>query len=267
MTEQSTSAPGNTKPCRYCASPIPQEASLCSVCKSDQHPWKTRSVFLSGIAGFLALVASAATYVTTSLRSIYAQQYAPERLELHDFEVDFGNVYAGAISNPNDQEVYIASVFIAWNKGTRFLRVGKTIRPHTFLRFEGDRFDVNQITSAGILAFPKNISGRPFSLDKIYKATNLAVSVKSPDPAKFDEELPCIWPQFYSHEDTAFQMYQDFNNKFGSELITDRAQARLEFWTPRSPEKKFTEIELVVAFLVQHQTKPCKSFSTESLKE
>jgi len=137
-------------------------------------------------------VASAATYVTTSLRSIYAQQYAPERLELHDFEVDFGNVYAGAISNPNDQEVYIASVFIAWNKGTRFLRVGKTIRPRTFLHFEGDRFDVNQITSAGILAFPKNISGRPFSLDKIYKATNLAVSVKSPDPAKFDEELPCI---------------------------------------------------------------------------
>jgi hypothetical protein len=51
-----------TTRCITCKQEILAGASLCSVCKSYQRPWKNHLLYFSGIAVMIALVVSAATW-------------------------------------------------------------------------------------------------------------------------------------------------------------------------------------------------------------
>jgi hypothetical protein len=68
--------------CIACQSSLATGASVCPVCKSWQSRWRNALVFLGGSAGFLAILATAITYVTNTIYTAWSQREDAQVLQL-----------------------------------------------------------------------------------------------------------------------------------------------------------------------------------------
>lgn len=80
MTEPAAAA--TERRCIACQSSLAIGASVCPVCKSWQSRWRNALVFLGGSAGFLAILATAITYVTNTIYTAWSQREDAQVLQL-----------------------------------------------------------------------------------------------------------------------------------------------------------------------------------------
>ena len=68
--------------CIACQSPLARRATVCPICKSWQSRWRNALVFLGGSAGFLAILATAITYITNTIYTALSQREDAQVLQL-----------------------------------------------------------------------------------------------------------------------------------------------------------------------------------------
>jgi hypothetical protein len=113
MTDQQD-APGANTPlpgvqttrCVACKQDIPAGASLCSVCKSYQRPWKNHLLYISGIAAMIVLIVSAAFWLWGNSRLLLG-------LGRDDVALISANTLGSAVVvNRGDREVFVSHLLL-----------------------------------------------------------------------------------------------------------------------------------------------------------
>jgi hypothetical protein len=91
------------KPCRACASQIPQGAKLCPVCKTYQERWKARIQFLSPATALLVATVSFALWGVSQLPTIRVMFWPREDIRL----VAANSMHGGVVVNLSDEEIFV----------------------------------------------------------------------------------------------------------------------------------------------------------------
>jgi hypothetical protein len=99
--------PQNTR-CIACKQEIPAGASLCSVCKSYQRPWKNHLLYVSGIAAMIVLIVSAAFWLWGNGRLLLG-------LGRDDVRLVAANTLEGdaVVVNRGDREVFVSHLLLS----------------------------------------------------------------------------------------------------------------------------------------------------------
>jgi RNA polymerase subunit RPABC4/transcription elongation factor Spt4 len=94
-----------TKRCIACKEPIPEDATLCKVCKSDQSNWRNELKYWGGVAGIIALVASGIAFTTSlayqTLQRVFGTEIAVAEID------PFGKT---VVWNLTDAPIYVKTI-------------------------------------------------------------------------------------------------------------------------------------------------------------
>jgi hypothetical protein len=99
-------------PCISCRTLIRSDASLCPTCRSYQVNWKNALSYFGPTAGFIAILASAVTFIATQAYQWYVAATWTDSVAPVYFE------YPGdsGFINSGDGAVVISSVFVRWGE-------------------------------------------------------------------------------------------------------------------------------------------------------
>jgi len=92
--------------CVACKQEIPAGASLCSVCKSYQRPWKNHLLYISGIAAMIALIISATFWLLGNGRVLLGFGRDDVRL------ITANTLSSGVVVNRGDREVFVSHLLL-----------------------------------------------------------------------------------------------------------------------------------------------------------
>jgi hypothetical protein len=96
-----------TKRCIACKDPIPNDATLCKVCKSDQSNWRNELKYWGGVAGVIALVASGIAFTTGLAYQAWQRLFGSE---IAAAEIDpFGTT---VLWNLTDDPIYLKTISV-----------------------------------------------------------------------------------------------------------------------------------------------------------
>jgi hypothetical protein len=95
-----------TTRCIACKQEIPAAASLCSVCKSYQRPWKNHMLYVSGLAAMIALSISAAFWLWGNGRLLLGLGRDEVRL------VAANTLGSAIVANRGDREVFVSHLVL-----------------------------------------------------------------------------------------------------------------------------------------------------------
>jgi hypothetical protein len=120
----------STVSCVACGSSIPEGVSICVACNSYQSRWRNSLTYTASIAGFFALIASAAAFVFSNLSG------AIKEAQWHD-EVGIGQLdYPGSVLlvNSGDGDVFVSDINFYWLDGSANtgLSINKVVKPKNF---------------------------------------------------------------------------------------------------------------------------------------
>jgi hypothetical protein len=94
-----------TKRCVACKEPIPDDATLCKVCKSDQSRWRNELKYWGGVAGVITLVASGIAFTTGLAYQAWQRLFGTE---IAAAEIDpFGKT---VLWNLTDDPIYLKTI-------------------------------------------------------------------------------------------------------------------------------------------------------------
>jgi hypothetical protein len=93
--------------CVACKQEIRAGASVCSVCKSYQRPWKNHLMYAAGIATMLALIASAGFWLVGNGRMLLG--FARDDIRVIAGNTVLGNV---VVVNRGDREVFVSHLLL-----------------------------------------------------------------------------------------------------------------------------------------------------------
>jgi hypothetical protein len=96
----------HTTRCVACKQEIPAGASLCSVCKSYQRPWKNHLLYISGIAAMIALIVSATFWLWGNGRVLLGLGRDDVRL------ITANTLSSAVIVNRGDREVFVSHLLL-----------------------------------------------------------------------------------------------------------------------------------------------------------
>ena len=117
--------------CVACKHEIPVGASICSVCKSYQRPWRNLLQYISGIAALLLISASSITWLWANARSSF---WYREDVRL----VSASTEKSAVVVNRGDSDVFVSHLLF-WMPGretwlTQHLDFDATVAPGQFIR-------------------------------------------------------------------------------------------------------------------------------------
>jgi hypothetical protein len=95
-----------TTRCVACKQEIPAGASLCSICKSYQRPWKNHLLYISGMAAMVALAVSAAVWLFGNARALLGFHHDDVRL------VSANTLGSAVVANRGDLEVFVSHLLL-----------------------------------------------------------------------------------------------------------------------------------------------------------
>lgn len=120
--------------CVACLQLIPAGATICSVCKSYQRPWKNSLQYFSGIAALVLLIASAFTWLVGNGRAAFWQR---DDVSL----VSASTLTSAVVANRGDRDVFVSNLIFTmpgrtadWLAPT--VAFDEKISPGQFLRRE-----------------------------------------------------------------------------------------------------------------------------------
>jgi len=124
------------KPCVYCATKIEETASVCPTCKYHQARWRNNLLFVAGLGGIAAFVASAITFVIDRSTEIYKNIHWNDTVKIVDFRTgistDSKPRFSAVIFNNGDGAVFVSNIIVYWGNGNIQYRVNKLIQPNDF---------------------------------------------------------------------------------------------------------------------------------------
>ena len=147
--------------CTYCASPlISTRARMCPVCKSWQSRWKNNLVFFGGSAGVLALLFTAATYVSTTIYTALSQRQDAQVLQFQ---------YPGhqIVDNSGTVPLMLSHYEFVWHSGKKppmnaVVTIGEELPPRKVFSHKDDATVFkDRLAPEGFIANP-NGDGTPF---------------------------------------------------------------------------------------------------------
>ena len=97
-------------PCISCRALISREAKLCPTCRSYQVNWKNDLAYFGSTAGFIAILASAVTFISGQLAEGWRVATWKDIIQPVYFEYP-GDV---AFINSGDGDAVVASVDVTW---------------------------------------------------------------------------------------------------------------------------------------------------------
>ena len=89
--------------CIACKSKIPDGATLCSLCKAHQSPWKNWLPYLAGVVAVLFLIASAATYIARNSVALWKSITWNDEVKV----LNYKSLEKGVFLNTGDGEVFL----------------------------------------------------------------------------------------------------------------------------------------------------------------
>lgn len=92
--------------CVACKQEIPAGASLCSVCKSYQRPWKNHLLYIGGIATMVALIVSAVFWLWGNHRVLLGLSRDDVRL------ISANTLGSAVVVNRGDREVFVSQLLL-----------------------------------------------------------------------------------------------------------------------------------------------------------
>ncbi len=84
-------------------SKIPGGATLCSLCKAHQSPWKNWLPYLAGVVAVLFLIASAATYIARNSVALWKSIAWKDEVKV----LNYKSLEKGVFLNTGDGEVFL----------------------------------------------------------------------------------------------------------------------------------------------------------------
>lgn len=120
-------SPADTKECFVCGSHLPRKALKCTHCGSYQNRWRNAAVQLGTYTGVLTLIASAMTYVITTVSQNYRY--------LDPIQVgSFSFVKGGMFLNISDKPVYLDEMLVLANDRHNLysLQIRQIAKPQEF---------------------------------------------------------------------------------------------------------------------------------------
>ena len=99
-------------PCISCRTMIRRDASLCPTCRSYQVNWKNALSYFGPTAGFIAILASAVTFIATQAYQWYVAATWTDSVT----PVYFGYPGNSGFINSGDGAVVISSMFVRWGE-------------------------------------------------------------------------------------------------------------------------------------------------------
>lgn len=102
-------------PCISCRALISREAKLCPTCRSYQVNWKNDLAYFGSTAGFIAILASAVTFISGQLAEGWRVATWKDIIQPVYFEYP-GDV---AFINSGDGDAVVASVDVTWGESPR----------------------------------------------------------------------------------------------------------------------------------------------------
>jgi hypothetical protein len=115
-----------TKQCRYCASEIPIQATLCATCKYHQSAWHNNLLFVGGLAGFIALVATAIVFAFNQATQAYHYVFRREDVKVLSLAARAPNLQA-VLTNGGDDPVFVTQLIVHHNDGHFVLVINKLV--------------------------------------------------------------------------------------------------------------------------------------------
>jgi hypothetical protein len=104
-----------TKPCIYCKSPLEDGAILCPTCKYHQANWRNNLTFTAGLAGFVALVGSAITFIYVNAYDFVHKYTATDKIDAIYLAYTGLEIISNArllVSNHGDGDLFLSDIFI-----------------------------------------------------------------------------------------------------------------------------------------------------------
>lgn len=227
--------------CTYCASPlISTRARMCPVCKSWQSRWKNNLVFFGGSAGVLALLFTAATYVSTTIYTALSQRQDAQVLQFQ---------YPGhqIVDNSGTVPLMLSHYEFVWHSGKKppmnaVVTIGEELPPRKVFSHKDDATVFkDRLAPEGFIANP-NGDGTPF------------LSNASPEYDK------CYLMVFFAEDAPELKYLDSFFKQSNVKLATVKIDRATLFYysiddPTRSPSPK--DFDAVAAFLKLRNQKSC----------
>lgn len=205
----------NFTECVACKQDIPIGASICSICKSHQRPWKNSLQFISGMAAMIVLTVSAITWLWGNARTAFWYR--------DDVRLLSANTLASAVvANRGDGEVFVSHLI--------FTMPGRTSWSSPRLLFE-ERIPPGQFIRR---EFPRTkIQGGDF--------------VRGVEKAEFEKLIAravtgdkCVELVFYDGSDSSFL---ELREMAGKTLNTFEVGGYLQYWNLKKTTPLFLPIK------------------------
>ena len=233
------------KACRYCGSEMKASAVLCPTCNSYQDRWRSLLLYLASAAGFLALLASAATFIFSQLVDLEKRLNWKDEVDVIFFEsgIDPYN-YNVVLANRGDGPVFVSDLLLNVLGGNAVFRINAKINSNDF-------FVVDKVRSfpEGYESFVSSTSGAPTR--KLVENSNIIF-----------ESKPCFLIVVFSASATDVKRMDDHYKSSGRRLVSQPADVTLRFHGARKADQQEVQVPAVATF-VRNTTDRCRNVSID----
>ena len=225
-----------TKPCRYCASEIPSKAVLCHVCKSYQATWRNNLLFAAGAAGFITLIAGALSFTVHQIAETYKQVLWRDKINVLELSTGPSPHLRVVLSNGGDGPVFASQVVVYWRSGSYRYPIDRTVGLNSIEIVDNLQPGDPKSPLAKYDSYVGNSTGTP-SAQVIAKA-----EISSRMQA-------CFLPTIFDESNNDLSRMKEHYAAGSSMLATERAEARILFFSAHSGARIESKVPVVAAFL------------------
>jgi len=228
------------KLCHYCGTAIPATASVCPTCKFNQSRWRNNLLFVGGLGGFAALVASAMAFVIDRTNEVYKNVHWTDKVTIIDFRTgpaEGSNVYpqfSSVVLNSGDGPIFVSDFLIFWRGGNIQYFVNKLIQPNDFAIVHDPKLNYGRYSVVA-----SNNTGEP--TEEILKNTWF-VDLGNP------QKPQCFLAIVYSKDNVDLKRMEPYYRSINRKLVSEPVDAYVEYFSSRTKEKTQTKFPAVVVF-------------------
>jgi hypothetical protein len=198
--------------CTSCRSPIRTGASICPVCKAHQARWRNTTTYLAGITGLGALIASATTYIFTSVVELRKQAAWKDDVTV----IHFSSIDTVLIANSGFGEIFVTHVEVYFGDGAN------------------RRYEVNSAIHAGQFVSAKMQNKMDPPMDDRWGYVSIADTETKDIGGYLFSRRECATSIFLSRTHPDLDRMKDHYDRIGKRLLMSDANAFVFFASGKS---------------------------------
>jgi hypothetical protein len=192
-------------------------------------------VFLAGITGFIALIASAIAFVTDRTVDLYRSWEWKDEIQLISLETGLFPHFSAVLSNVGNGPVFVSYINLFWRGDNATLHVNGKISAGDFYSILDANFFLPATDYNG---FVFSSTGRPST--QVIEESSLDQTTSNKN---------CFLTVYYIPDDSNVLRMKDFYEHGGKELVSEPARAQIISFSLHSNKKIETNVPVIVTFL------------------